>query len=185
MLTGGTTNDAAEGGFIKLSTGHGESESGKIELQTADRKVNSNGVSGQLLLRTGTTTNGASGAVLIASGKATGATSGTINIFGGESTSTSSANVHLRGGQTSNEGGATGGNVLLSGGQSEFIGNGGNVLLRGGSANNGIGGKSKSMGVHHNYQQGDPLQLKAVRIITQTQQQALVAYRSNQQVAEL
>ena len=61
MLTGGTTNDAAEGGFIKLSTGHGESESGKMELQTADRKVDSNGVSGQLLLRTGTTTNGASG----------------------------------------------------------------------------------------------------------------------------
>ena len=81
--------------------------------------------------------------VLIASGKATGATSGTINIFGGESTSTFSANIHLRGGQTSNEGGATGGNVILSGGQSEFIGNGGNVLLRGGSANNGIGGKSK------------------------------------------
>ena len=39
------------------------------------------------------------------------------------------------------------------------------------------------MAVHHNYQQGDQLQLKAVRIITQTQQQALVAYRSRLLIA--
>merc|ERR1712167_300039 len=107
------TKDAT-GGSISMISGFGtKSTSGTIIIRTLNAGVA--GVSGELVLSTGTTSNGASGSIRIGTGTASGGDAGDISIVVGDGNVLDGGHIYMFAGKSNADGTAhaTGGSISM------------------------------------------------------------------------